>query len=180
MGKKIKGHTRHILTDIGGPPVAAQLHAAKFQDRDSAPALVRSLPSIRHAFPWLRRVVADNTHASPKLEVVLKRVGQWSLESVKRPDATRGFEGLPHLWVVERTLAWLNRSQRLAKDFEATIAAAQAWPRNGSTPHYKAGKIVENSNLLWTRLLGAITPAIEAIRNPAIVRRDGPPTAYTA
>ncbi|MFA6125259.1 MAG: IS5/IS1182 family transposase, partial [Sphingomonas sp.] len=28
---------------------------------------------------------------------------------------------------VERTLAWLNRNRRLAKDFEQTIASATAW-----------------------------------------------------
>ena len=40
---------------------------------------------------------------------------------------TVGFEVLPRRWVVERTLAWLNRNRRLAKDFEASIASAQAW-----------------------------------------------------
>jgi transposase len=40
---------------------------------------------------------------------------------------TTGFEVLPRRWVVERTLAWLNRNRRLAKDFEATIASARAW-----------------------------------------------------
>lgn len=39
---------------------------------------------------------------------------------------TVGFEVLPRRWV-ERTLAWLNRNRRLAKDFEASIASAQAW-----------------------------------------------------
>jgi putative transposase len=29
--------------------------------------------------------------------------------------------------VVERTFAWLGRSRRLAKDFEASIASATAW-----------------------------------------------------
>ena len=30
-------------------------------------------------------------------------------------------------WVVERTLAWLGRNRRLAKDFEAAIESAEAW-----------------------------------------------------
>ncbi|TGT92815.1 IS5/IS1182 family transposase, partial [bacterium M00.F.Ca.ET.163.01.1.1] len=39
----------------------------------------------------------------------------------------KGFEVLPRRWVVERTFAWLGRCRRLAKDFEATIASAEAW-----------------------------------------------------
>ena len=38
----------------------------------------------------------------------------------------RGFEPLSRRWVVERTLAWLSRNRRSGKDFEATIATAQA------------------------------------------------------
>ena len=45
-------------------------------------------------------------------------------EIVKRTAA--GFQLLPRRWVVERTLAWLNRNRRLAKDFEASIASAKA------------------------------------------------------
>ena len=30
-------------------------------------------------------------------------------------------------WVVERTFAWFGRNRRLAKDFETTIASAEAW-----------------------------------------------------
>jgi len=41
-----------------------------------------------------------------------------AVEIVKRPDKAKGFEVLPMRWVVERTLAWLNRRRRLAKDFE--------------------------------------------------------------
>jgi putative transposase len=33
---------------------------------------------------------------------------------------------VPRRWVVERTIARLNRNRRLAKDFEATIASAEA------------------------------------------------------
>ncbi len=45
----------------------------------------------------------------------------------KRSDTAKSFEILPRRWVVERTLAWLSRNRRLAKDFEQTIASATAW-----------------------------------------------------
>ena len=123
-GKKVKGRKRHILTDTGGLLVTALVHGANIQDRDGAPAV---LASIRYAFPWLRHVFADGAYAGPKLEDALRRLGQWTLEIVKRSDAAQGFEVIPRRWVVERTLAWLNRNRRLAKDFEATIASAEAW-----------------------------------------------------
>ncbi len=37
--------------------------------------------------------------------------------------------------VVERTLAWLHRTWRLAKDFEATIASAEKWLFLASVQH---------------------------------------------
>ena len=123
-GKKIKGRKRHILTDTGGLLVAALVHAADIQDRDGAPAL---LASIRSAIPWLRHIFADGGYAGPKLEAALAKLGQWTLEIVKRSDAAKGFVLLPRRWVVERTFAWLGRNRRLAKDFEATIASAEAW-----------------------------------------------------
>ena len=57
----------------------------------------------------------------------LAKFGRWSVEIVKRTAEAVGFEVLPRRWVVERTLAWLNRNRRLAKDFEASIPSAQTW-----------------------------------------------------
>ena len=57
----------------------------------------------------------------------LRNFGQWTVEIVKRSAHAVGFEPLPRRWVVERTLAWLNRTRRPAKDFEASIASAKAW-----------------------------------------------------
>lgn len=123
-GKKVKGRKRHILTDTGGLLVGAIVHPADLQDRDGAPLL---LASIRHALPWLRHVFADAAYAGDKLAQALAKHGTWTIEIVRRCDAAKGFVLLPRRWVVERTIAWLNRNRRLAKDFEATIESALAW-----------------------------------------------------
>ena len=63
----------------------------------------------------------------PNLRDALAKFGKWTIEIVKRAADAAGFQLLPRRWVVERTLAWLNRNRRLAKDFEASIASAKAW-----------------------------------------------------
>jgi transposase len=123
-GKKIKGRKRHLLTDTIGLPVAMIVHPADVQDRDGAPDL---LASMRDAFPWLRHVFADGGYAGDKLKDALADLGDWTIEIVKRSDFAQGFVLLPRRWVVERTLAWLNRNRRLAKDVEATIESAVTW-----------------------------------------------------
>lgn len=85
------------------------------------------LAEIVTRFPWLRHLFADGGYAGDKLKDALAKIGKWTLEIIKRSDKAKGFELLPRRWVVERTLAWLNRNRRLAKDFEKTIASATAW-----------------------------------------------------
>ena len=123
-GKKINGRKRHIVVDTIGLMVGLVVHAADIQDRDGAPAVLKS---ILKRWPWLRHVFADGGYAGPKLKGALQKVGKFTLEIIKRTDAIKGFEVLPRRWVVERTFAWLGRCRRLAKDFERTIASAEAW-----------------------------------------------------
>jgi transposase len=121
-GKKLKGRKRQIVTDTTGLLVGAEIHAADVQDRDGA---VLVIEAIHDLFPWLRHLFADGAYAGEKLRHALANLGQWTIEIVKRSDHVASF--VPRRWVVERTLAWLNRNRRLAKDFEATLASAKAW-----------------------------------------------------
>jgi len=123
-GKKVMGRKRHIVVDTLGLMVGLIVHAADIQDRDGAPAVLKS---ILKRWPWLRHVFADGGYAGPKLKGALRKIGSFTLEIIKRSDGVKGFEVLPRRWVVERTFAWLGRCRRLAKDFERTIASAEAW-----------------------------------------------------
>ena len=123
-GKNVKGRKRHIITDTSGLLVGAEVHGADVQDRDGA---VMVIEAIHPSFPWLRYLFADAAYAGAKLHDALTNLGQWTIEIVRRPTQAARFEVLPRRWVVERTLAWLNRNRRLAKDFEASIASAKAW-----------------------------------------------------
>ena len=122
--KKIKGRKRHIVTDTGGLLVGAEVHPADIQDRDGARLVIEA---IHQLFPCLRHLFADSVYNGPNLRDALVKFGKWTIEIVKRAADAAGFQLLPRRWVVERTLAWLNRNRRLAKDFEASIASAKAW-----------------------------------------------------
>mgnify|MGYP006301505465 CR=1 FL=1 len=123
-GKRIKGRKRHALTDTLGLLVGLVVHHAGVQDRDGAPEV---LLSVRTRWPWLRHVYADGGYAGPKLRPALHGAGEWRIEVVKRSDAAKGFEVIPRRWVIERTFAWLGRCRRQARDWERSIASAEAW-----------------------------------------------------
>jgi len=94
----------------------AIVHPADIQDRDGGVLLVATLFGL---YPFLRKLFADGGYQGPIFEQgVGKFLTQMNVDIVKRSDSAKGFVVLPRRWVVERTLAWLNRCRRLAKDFE--------------------------------------------------------------
>lgn len=122
--KRISGRKRHIVTDTEGSLIALLVHAADVQDNHGAVPLLRSLG---RRFPRLRYIFADRVYRGPKLLGALTDLGKWTIEIVTRTQTFGTFKPEPRRWVVERTFAWLGRNRRLAKDFEATIASAEAW-----------------------------------------------------
>jgi len=123
-GKKTKGRKRHILTDTDGNLLALVTQTADIQDREGAPGIIMQ---ACESFPTLAHLFADGGYAGEKLRDALADIDGPSVEIVKRPPGTTGFVVIARGWVVERTFAWLGRCRRLAKDWEASIASADAW-----------------------------------------------------
>jgi len=104
----------------------AVVHAADIQDRDGGVLLMGALFG---QFPFLLTLYADGGYQGPKFKGGLGRVcAQVEVEIVKRSDAAE-FVVLPRRWIVERTIAWLNRCRRLAKDWERLNRNALAFLR---------------------------------------------------
>jgi putative transposase len=123
-GKRVKGRKRHIVTDTGGSLLAVQVHAANIQDVHGAVPLLKYIGLM---FPKLRHIFADRVYRGKQLPKALAEFGKWVIEIVTRSQSVGTFKAEPKRWVIERTIAWLNRCRRLTKDFEETIASAEAW-----------------------------------------------------
>lgn len=111
-GERIKGRKRHVVTDTAGLLVGPQVHSAGIRDRDGAP---NALEAVAARYPMLRHIFADGGYAGPSSGRRSRRSGGGRSRSS------------PRRWVVERTLAWPGRCRRLSKDWEKSIASAEAW-----------------------------------------------------
>ena len=104
----------------------AIVHAADIQDRDGGVLLMASLFGL---YPFLLKLYADGGYQGPRFQDGLAHVcSHINIEIVKRSDVAR-FVVLPKRWIVERTIAWLNRCRRLAKDWERLNRNALAFLR---------------------------------------------------
>ena len=103
------------------------VHSADIQDRDGA-ALVLD-KRTRRLFPFVERIYADGGYQGPRVRAAAARTGTWKIEIIKRSDIAKGFVVLPKRWVVERTLAWISRNRRLARDFERHARTVAAFVR---------------------------------------------------
>ena len=112
--KKIDGTKRHIAVDAIGLLLAVTVTAANVQDRDGAIPLLTRMAAL-----CLRigKIWADAAYTGPLVDWTATHLHA-DLEIVRRADAQRGFVVLARRWVVERTLAWLVRHRRLARDYE--------------------------------------------------------------
>ncbi|MFR9754963.1 IS5 family transposase [Streptomyces sp. TR06-5] len=124
-GKKINGRRRHLITDTIGLLLAIQVTAASVTDRQAAAEM---LPALRERFPTIAKLWADSGYTGRLINWALT-VLHLAVTVIKRSDDTSGFVVLPRRWVVERTLGWLMRSRRLARDYERRQDTSEAMIR---------------------------------------------------
>ncbi len=113
--KKVRGRKRHLLVDTEGLLVTVVVTPANVQDPTAAPEV---LQEAKERSPRLGHVWADGRYRGKLIDWAKEKVGI-TLEIVSREPGQRGFVVLPRRWVVERTIAWLERYRRLAHDWEA-------------------------------------------------------------
>ena len=115
----MKGRKRHILVDTLGLLIVVVVTAASVQDRDGA----RLVFEAARGETRLQKIWADGGYAGKLVTLARQNFG-WNLEIVKRSDDVKGFEVLPHRWIVERTFGWLGRYRLFCREHEATIASS--------------------------------------------------------
>lgn len=124
-GKKINGRKRHIAVDTLGLLLCVLVTAASVQDRDGARPLLELLAA---SCQRVRLLWADGGYAGRLIDWTRDTL-RIVLQIVKRSDDTVGFVVLPRRWVVERTLAWITRHRRCARDYERLPAHHEAMVR---------------------------------------------------
>jgi transposase len=112
----IKGKKRHVLVDTLGLLLHALVTSADVQDRDGG---LMVLSTMFGQFPFLDKLFADSAYAGPLFHDGLASVmPSLVTEIVRRSDRAKGFVVVHKRWIVERTIGWLGRCRRLAKDWE--------------------------------------------------------------
>ena len=113
--KRKNGSKVHVAVDTLGHLLALHVTSAKEQDRSQVGKLAAAVQ--KQTGKSVELAYVDQGYTGEKPAAAAKKKGI-ELSVVKLPQAKKGFVLLPRRWVVERSLAWLARFRRLAKDYE--------------------------------------------------------------
>jgi putative transposase len=125
-GKKVKGRKRHIVVDTLGLLLAVTVTAANLDDGTHAPGVLEKLKAAE--YPRLKVVYADHKYNNRTLDKWLLTSGApYRVEVVMKPEDEKGFVPVKIRWVVEQSIACMNRYRRLSKDYEYNTTSSETW-----------------------------------------------------
>jgi transposase len=113
--KKKKGSKVHLAVDTLGHLLALRVTPADEQERAQVAALAADVQAVTGETVELAFVDQGYTGEQAADDAAAHGI---RLEVVKLAEAKRGFVLLPRRWVVERSIGWMRRFRRLAKDYE--------------------------------------------------------------
>jgi transposase len=113
VGKKIKGRKRHIGVDTLGNLLSVIVRQAGVHDTKGGPELFQIL---FEKYRSIKAFCADAGYCGTTVSFV-ENMLKLTLNITKK-IVGEGFTAIPKRWVVERSIAWINNSRRLSKDFE--------------------------------------------------------------
>jgi transposase len=127
------GTKRHVVVEGQGIPLAIKVTAANDHDGPVFEPLLDAIPPIRGRLGRPRRrpekLHADKAYDARHCRTYLRKRGIKSRIARKGIDSSERLGR--HRWVVERTLAWLNRFRRLAIRYERRVDIHQAFLQLG-------------------------------------------------
>jgi len=96
-----------------------EVHAANIHDTKSGESILKG---ALDKYPSIEGVSADAGYRKT-FEEAARNLGK--IVHISERINPKEWVVLPKRWVVERTLAWLNNSRRLSKDYEISINSAE-------------------------------------------------------
>jgi putative transposase len=92
--------------------------AANLNDREGLRGIL-----AQGQLPRLQKIWADGGYSGEEVKEDLN-IHRIELEITKRSQ--QKFEVTPRRWVVERTIAWINKYRRLSKDYEYRTTTSES------------------------------------------------------
>lgn len=119
-GKNVKGRKRNFLTDTMGLLVKVIVNAANTSDKVGA---IKMIEAAAAKGIKLLKIWADQGYKG--VVVWAKETFDIDVEIVGAEPGTKGFHVQKRRWVVERSISWLTRPRRMAKDFERQVVQSE-------------------------------------------------------
>jgi putative transposase len=125
-GKLVRGRKRTLIVDTLGLVALARVTAANEADVHAGKEALVALKAKPELLERLKKIFADGGYRGD-LATWVKDELFADLEIVLRLGDQKGFQVLPKRWVIERTIAWITRNRRLARDYERLAETVEAF-----------------------------------------------------
>jgi transposase len=118
--EKKTGIKRQITTDILGCLLSIVVHKADLHDTKMG---IWAAGLAYMMYPQIETIYADGGYRKTFIRECVKYLNV-GVEITGKINAKK-FEVITPRWIVERTLAWLNYSRRLSKNYEYTTSSSE-------------------------------------------------------